>query len=210
MNNGRLWKSVGGPHRTLPVVVSYYTDPFYQKEAFELLRSCQLHQLDYRIEHIPPQGGGTWLENTNYKPTFLLAQARLFPDRTLLWLDADARVRRFPSLLDGLPGPIAFHTWEGKTPASGTVYLAGPDRMGVLSDWVKEVDRDPWATDQVCMARAAGANHTELPVDYCFIFDDARGVFTQDLPVIEHMQASRWTKVSLGKPRRTTPKKRPR
>lgn len=179
----------------MPVVVSFYTDDFYKREAFELVRTCQAFGLDYDVRQVSHQG--SWAANTNVKPFFLRDMAACYPARNLLWLDADARVRQLPVLFDGLPLPVAFHRWLGKHPASGTVFL-GPGCGALLTAWIEEVQLHPARTDQVCLGDAVAATGTHegaLPESYCYIYD-----FHSDEPdpdaivVIEHMQASRWTK----------------
>lgn len=194
------WQNFSPLAAPLPVVVSYYTGPVYEREAYQLARSCREVPIDYYVEGRADAGG--WLANTNAKPAFLAECDRRFPDRAILWLDADARVHRLPSLLRGLEAPIAYHTWHGR-PASGTVYLApGPQRAVILACWIDEVERAPLATDQVCMGRAVARlelEHFELPTSYCsiydFDYDGKRRVADPASPcVIEHMQASRLTK----------------
>jgi len=184
--------------------VSYYTGPVYQREAYQLARSCGEIPLDYYVEARADAGG--WLANTNAKPTFLAECDRRFPDRAILWLDADARVLRQPDIFrdkgGGCAYPVAYRTWHGK-PASGTVFLrAGTDRAVLLAAWIEEVARDPRATDQVCLGRAVGRlgfPRFELPVEYCAIWDfDEQGkrrpLDPETRPVIEHLQASRITR----------------
>src|SRR5580693_3149582 len=92
------WAGVGDP--TLPLVVSFFTPGFYAREAWELMRSCQAVDLAYEIEELPNLGD--WLSNVNRKPEFLLRKHAEHPTRSLLWLDADSRVRRVPRLFRGL------------------------------------------------------------------------------------------------------------
>lgn len=198
------WQSLGGPNPKVPLVVSYFTDKFYLREAFDLARSCQQFQLDYDIREVPAK---TWTEATNYKPWHLSDMAREYPDRALVWVDADARIRSFPSLLAQIipsSTTIAYRTINNR-PASGTVYLGTtPFRATVLSLWVQEVEEHPNLTDQVCMGRAvarSGFGHMKLPPYYCWIYDydltdntDSQPDPEKHSPVIEHLQASRLTK----------------
>lgn len=192
----------GGGDATLPVVISYFTDPWYRREAWDLARSCQANEVAYEIHDLGDRGG--WLANTNAKPSVLLEAASRHAGRALLWLDADARVRRKPVLFRTLEGQVAWRTWHGR-PASGTVFLpVGPSRIPLLAKWVEEVAKNPKLTDQVCMgmaAQAVGITHVELPWQYCSIYDidPLTGRKTENpepstihVAVIEHLQASRW------------------
>lgn len=186
---------------TTPVFVSYFTDLFYLREAFELQRSLELHGLEHCIQQVPDLK--SWGRNTNHKPQFLLQMHHRFPKRPLVWLDADARVRRFPALFAAFATSsvqLAYHTWKrGDKPCSGTVFLGpGEWRSPYLQNWIKECTEHPTLTDQVCMARAYPYPPVNLPEEYCWIYDlslpDTIKVATPQhfMPVIEHMQASRW------------------
>lgn len=203
------WSRLGVSKPEMPVLISYYTNAFYGREAFELARTCQSFPLDYHISRVLWDKGG-WVEGTNYKPTHLLKMSKRFPDRAICWVDADARVRRYPDLLGRIGAPIAYHTWpglHGSRPGalSGTVLLGtGPQRDALLQEWMEEVRKNPNVTDQVCMERAVvklGTRHKELPVEYVWIFDLA-GETPNPTPnpeiVIEHMQASRWARRLRG------------
>jgi hypothetical protein len=184
------------------IVVSYFTDMFYLRDAFDLARSCQALGVRFVIEQV--RNLRTWSRNTNHKPTFLLRMSNRFPDEPLLWLDADARVRSLPGLLETVEEPIAYHTFQGLYPLSGTVLLnPGPWRRPFLEEWLAEVTRDPGQKDQVALGKVVkrlGLRRRELPETYCWIYDTMLKKRVADptlaSPVIEHLQASRWTRES--------------
>jgi hypothetical protein len=201
-----VWESLGKSPPSYPVFVSFFTDQFYLREAYELARSLQAFNLDYRIEQVPDLA--SWGRNTNHKPDFLITQHRRFSERSLCWLDADARVRSMPTLFDGVNqrGPIAYHTDRRRPkPCSGTVFLKNDDkRYWILDAWRLQCVKDPQATDQVCMGRAVemlGIIHDELPEEYCWIYDISAQLSVPNpgiwFPVIEHMQASRWVEKEI-------------
>ncbi len=205
------WIRLGESSPKMPIFVSYFTDPFYQKEAFDLARTLQLWKLDYRIVMVTNLG--TWECNTNHKPWFLAEMSKAHSNRAICWLDADARMRRYPRLLEDLRYDLAFHYWRGELgrsgALSGTVYLReGMQRDTFLTAWQEQVKLQPTATDQVCMEEAMrlnGIQRVELPVEYAWIYDLAQhsnsGSPEYDCePVIEHMQASRWRKRMRGLP----------
>ena len=195
--------------RSLAIVVSYFTDSFYQREAFELVRSCQRFSLDYHVQEVVSLG--SWLQNTNYKPQFLLDMAIRYPERTIVWVDADARFRKRPDLFN-IRSPL----WDvsfRKIPSgklcsgkccSGTVILpSGSKREGLLKEWIHQIELHPESTDQVCLGFAMHrlqADRYELPVEYCWIFDFDEDGKTVEMdpakyePVVEHLQASRWVR----------------
>lgn len=191
----------------MPVFVSFYTDAFYMREAFELARTLRNFPLDYVIREVATVGD--WNQNTNLKPKFILEMAQLFPERGVCWVDADARVRKFPAVFGGMKCPIAYHTWRGRGGAevlSGTVFFGpGKGREGILHKWVSIVEQRPRSLDQVCLAitvREMGLDAVDLPVEYTWIYDMAQGTDEpnprDERPVIEQMQASRWAKRLKG------------
>ena len=206
------WHHTSPAGASLPLVVSYYTSDLYKREAYQLAASCFDHGLDYLIECVEDQAPPSataharWLANTNHKPFHLAAVSARYPERALLWLDADARVRMQPHSLEGLKAVVAYVTRIRplpQQPNSGTVYLgSGPRRDDLLKAWCAEVTADRTATDQVCLGRAVarcGLQHYELPREYCAIYDlDVDGNHLSMDPtrpaVIQHMQASRITR----------------
>lgn len=184
---------------TLPIVVSYFTDNFYLREAYELARTCQATGTPFRIEQV--RNLKSWERNTNHKPTFLWRMHRMFPERAFLWVDADGRIRRNLDALTGITAPVAYHTWHRVRVLSGTVLLPPTDkRYEILTKWIELVTMYPKHTDQVCLAKtvkALGIQHHELPEEFCWIFDIAAGIRHSPLdskPIIEHTQASRVTR----------------
>lgn len=195
-----------GENLKLPMVVSYFTDAIYMREAFELLRSCQALHLDFLIEKVPDQG--SWEANTHHKPTYLLEVHKRYPERNLLWVDADGRMRQAPTLLSGLQCEVAYHVWRGKQVASGTVFLrSSAVRAALLQKWIDECAKHVELDDQTNLGRAVsggGFDLCVLPVEYCWIYDinpdtGVRGPMPHSTPVIEHLQASRMTRKRRGK-----------
>ncbi len=189
----------------MPLVVSYFTDAFYQRDAFELARSCQRFALDMAIEQV--RDLGSWEKNTSFKPRFLLEKHEQYPDRNLLWLDADARVRKTPFLLRKLSFDLSYYHIESphRQALSGTVFLGNGDmRAPFLREWILKTELNPDKNDQACMELARKEmpeefRFIELPAEYCWIFDFngtelVDKLTTKSDPVIEHMQSSRWAK----------------
>jgi len=195
------WTRTGG-REGMPVVVSFYTGGLYARDAYELARSCDAHGLDYDIRQVPDLRD--WRRNTSFKPTFLREVAAEYPRRALLWLDADARVRKDPCLFDGFRADLAYHALGGHHALSGTVFLgAGPRRDEFLARWQAECAVAAYVLDQEAMEKAAkalGIQNAGLPVEYTWIWDFDGGERAKpveaiiDRPVIEHMQASRWAR----------------
>lgn len=185
------WSGGGNIH--YPTVVSFHTGGFYERDAFELVRSCQLFHVPYHVEAVKDLG--TWTKNTKYKPQHLLNVESQFPG-AILWLDADARVRSAPHLLWNLTSRVAYCKLDGRRANSGTVYLHPEGRRDFLLRW-HEKSSTVGDSDQESLGMIAPDAGT-LPSEYCWIYDFKDG--KKDVPdpdarpVIEHMQASRWTK----------------
>lgn len=204
----QVWSA---PHRRDTfVVVSFFTQGFYTREAFELLRGCQYFSLPYHFVQVKDEKD--WLISSNRKPSFLREMSDMFPNRPILWLDADARVRKLPLNLFHLDVPIAYCELEKDLPCDATVYLGvGKQRNVFLDEWAKLVKDDPFgaklppeqaavgAPTQFYFERAfqnLGIHPTHLPLEYCWLYDlsaDRTGkpAKVDVVPVIEQMQANR-------------------
>jgi len=184
-------------HHTPPTVISFYTvDTPYAELAKRLQASCEQLGLPNRIEGIPSHG--SWEFNCAFKPRFILAKWRELKT-PILWVDADAVVRRFPALLAGVDADFAIHKVERWQFASGTVFFNQTENaLRLLEDWVRHCDAKPglWDQEHLDAAWEEVADRFPLktlwlPQSYTRIFDRAVLPGEDPLPVIEHFQASR-------------------
>ncbi|HEC61903.1 MAG TPA: hypothetical protein ENI27_06570 [bacterium] len=180
------------------VFVSFYTVG-YEEQAAELARSALQYGLRIEIDRVKSKGNHTL--NIRYKPEFILmkAKCRRKGVKAIVWVDADAIFRAFPSLLFDLDCDLAVHYRDGKELLSGTMYWSFSDRtMDALEAWVKQLGLHRGKFEQVMLQEMLekdnlGLKIEELPTEYCKIFDlverqdQGREVF----PVIEHFQRSR-------------------
>lgn len=181
--------------------VSFYAGPGYAEEAAGLRESLDKFGLKHAI--IELNDTGSWVTNCAEKPLFLRMMREWFTG-PLVWLDADARVQRYPELFDEWatawpPIDIGFCTVPRFPPeqmdpvmASGTLYFGDtPRAQQLLSAWRVAQAETPDDLDQTTLSNAVNATRGafvigELPESYCAIFD-------RDVPdpVILHRQASR-------------------
>ena len=189
--------SEGGPSKPLLVVAYYTIDTPYETEVENLRRS--LAELPLVSEIIGVPNLGSWQANTQYKAVFLRDMlAKHGATHRLLYVDADAVVREYPSLLDRISCDVAVHSTP-RGPLSGTIYLEStPATRSLLGSWIEENLRHPRRWDQVNLGavlarkqKELGLRLVELPVEYTFIFDLFRRNHPDAQPVIEHFQASR-------------------
>jgi len=180
---------------TLPVIVSYFTTSTpYEDLATRLRTSCEALGLRHHIVPLDPTG--TWEANCAAKARVCL-DAWSSLSSSILWVDADAIIRRVPSLLAGESADFAVHKWKGWRFASGTVFFGQTALAGALLErWVERCRHEPRVWDQVQLDLAweevtsSAPLHTMwLPRGYYQVFD--ADLESGDEIVIEHFQASR-------------------
>jgi hypothetical protein len=186
-----------------PLYVAYFTaGNGYAREADELCHSLDNYGLDHVVQLAANLG--SWAANTSHKPTFVRDMMMRHDGRPLVYLDADARVRRRPVLFEQLgvgsrgDYDVAVHYFRGEQLASGTIWFAPTARAWALvRRWETYCRANPSVWDQQCLQDVIaqdpppGLKVYRLPPEYCFIFDLSRQMFPNARPVVEHLQASR-------------------
>lgn len=181
-----------------PIYASYYTTGTpYEAEAAELLVTLRQMGLDKRADIAAVPTLGDWTVNCAQKPMVVRNAMLRHEGHPIVFLDADARVRKYPHLFDSFPADVdaAFHLLDGHELLSGTLYFGGtPSAWALVQAWCEECQKHPGVWDQVSLAKVLDADPftyrtAELPEAYVSIFD--RGTVPADRVVIQHMQASR-------------------
>jgi hypothetical protein len=180
------------------IFVSYYT-VCYEKQAEKLIRSLNRWNLKHEVEHMKSKG--TWTDNLRQKPAFMLEKVKKHRKnaKAIVWVDADAVVRAFPSLLFELDCDLAVHYRDGKELCSGTVYWSVSDvSINALQIWKGRIDRkrglwDQPALQELLAETKMGLRIVDLPTEYCKIFDlvEEKDRNREVFPIIEHHQKSR-------------------
>lgn len=182
-------------------VVAFYTlKTRYEEEVAGFVQSCKNLDLPYHVEPIANEG--IWVKNCGQKPRVLYKLLDRFGGENLLYVDIDARFRRWPDLAAVPTADIAMHYRNGKTVLSGTILVKNNQAARqLLGAWIEEQQRHPMKWDQRILQRVIerdaarlGVVVGTLPAEYCKIFDIMRRV---ENPVIEHFQASRKYKRNL-------------
>ena len=187
------------------IVVSYYTKGTpYQKEAVKLERSLMKHGIPYHIGAVPNRG--SWQKNTHFKAIFIRNMLKEFISVNIVFTDADSIFHTYPKLFEDLDCDIAFHfrNWKygHNELLSGTIFLANNKKIHQLvDDWIRINRKNPLIWEQKNLQRAViRRKHilqmTNLPMEYCCIFDDEKRKFCD--PVIEHFQKSRQYRMRIG------------
>lgn len=199
------------------VFISYYTDN-YKHYADGLIRDFERFGLTYDVERIEDKGG--WYANVRFKPVFIRNMLRKHKTaKAVVWIDADASVKRVPKLLFELDADLAvYHLYwprkKDKELLSGTVYVGNTVKGRRMMDrWIaaleeiwrttnKPKERFPKPEQQILqrLLPKLDIEFYDLPHTYCQI---ANFSCPSHSPiVIEHRQASRqWRWGPGGRPR---------
>lgn len=178
------------------VVCAFYT-PNYLAQVSSLKRSLEALGISHFLKRY--ERLGSWEATTRLKPAFLGYCLNKFKGKDVLYLDADAVVRRPVSFFDNVKTDLCllFHpTRVGKKHclriAAGTVFCRNtPGGRRFAELWkAQEAKSKPLTVDEdmiyMAFSELKGISITVLPPEYSKIFDSPGTD-----PVIEHFQASR-------------------
>jgi hypothetical protein len=125
-------------HRVL--VVSFFT-PDYKDASERLARTLDGFEIPHDIVEVPKPPGDwkeSWYSSETDKAEFLLKMLDKHEDyETLVWLDADGEMIRFPRLLWNIPTDLGLHYRAFKEPISSTVAVKRGAR-DLLEKWAIE------------------------------------------------------------------------
>jgi len=202
------------------VVVAYFTkNTSYETYVQKLIQSLNVFRLPYEITPIEDKGG--WHPNMQHKPTFILEMLEKYPNRSVVYVDADAVFFRYPEYFNYLDtqvtDEVAVHVLDHTKYArkhqppellSGTIYFRNTQKSSIIvREWIAECKKDPMLWDQRALATVLKRYpFHNLPEEYTTIFDYMKSVKN---PVIKHYQASRETK-NKRSPRKKVSKSEPR
>lgn len=177
-----------------PLYLTYHTGGEYAESAAELETTLREFCLYYRIEERPTRGH--WFKNLNQKPEVIRDTMLANPGTPIVWLDADARVVRYPQLFEQINCDFAAHWLAGDELLSSTMYWGNtPKSIELIEAWCDLAQREPMTMDQRLLQRIVDNDKTinvfKLPESYACIFD--RGKVPEDEVVIRQMQLSRKT-----------------
>lgn len=157
--------------------------------------------LPYSIEEIPSKG--SWVLNTCQKP-FFIRRKLLELKKPIIWLDADAIVKKYPIYFDFIQEDFGIHCENLEKPQTGTIFFRYNDIvLEFLDKWEINCKKFPErGSDQPNIAGIIRGFCFEsyrmsffwLPKAYCQIFD----IRNDDNVVIEHYQASRKFRGGVG------------
>ena len=184
------------------IVIGYYTKGSkYKDEAEGLIKSCANFNIPCVVRGYNPRAN--WHENTSMKPEVILDMMYEFPDKDIVYIDADGVVQQYPELFETITEDLAVHYLKDKELLSGTIFIRNNPKMQLfIKCWINVQGNNPTLTDQQSLdltirkyARGQKVSLYRLPPTYTQIYDTMRDA---GKPVIEHFQASRRFKQSVS------------
>lgn len=172
------------------IVVSYYTNRKYKTMANALQDSCKAVGLHCAIFAV--RDTGSWKTNVYQKPHVIRKAMDAYPCEDILFIDADALVRRYPKELIATDWEVACYFEGMNLPVSGTVFLANTDRVKAFVDeWARGCDRGEdlnedfhWMSQALQKFPMLRIGY--LPPSYFWKEKEMRGRFPTADPAVEH------------------------
>jgi len=176
------------------IIISMYTpDEVYFEAQKKLVESLNQFKLFYKIYEIEDKGN--WHLNTNQKAETILKAMQEFPDLNIVWIDADALVKKKPTLFSRIKKDIGYYRLPNRNNEllSGTLFLKNSYDMQILvSSWINQNNSSElWEQKNLdsVLKNNPQISVFELPASYCKIFDNSFQKDAED--IIVHYQASR-------------------
>ena len=179
-----------------PLVISYYTaNTLYADEAARLEASLRQYEVEHEIHALKHQG--SWQANCIIKADFIYHMMNKYPERPLIWLDADAEVHGPMSEMEEFVGDADFAVYyhKGRELVSASMWFAPtPAARDLVARWIKVNKEKPDVWDQKTLQEAVersgwGGKMVKLPVKFSKIFDDRENKHVT--PLVTQHQASR-------------------
>lgn len=198
------------------VICSFYTkNTVYE----QIIKECLIPSIvkwDLPSCIIDVDNEGTWKRNVAKKPTIISELMHDFPNKTIVFLDADCIIEQYPTLFNEVKDyDIGFHRldWNSwylnnsnrKELLTGTMFINSNYKTNELvHEWKNQAQsKDLWeqrVLEDLIPTFRHDLKIFELPLNYCYIDTLPNGskphVACDDV-VIRHYQASRKTKKFL-------------
>ena len=185
------------------VVVSGYTiGTQYEKEIEDLRTGLEKFEIPYKFYGYESEG--EWTRNTMAKPKLLERAMNEFPNKDVVWIDADAVIKKNPVLFSELTSEdydICCHFYRGRELLTGTLYIKNSVRgKQLVRDWASNTDVD-W--DQRILQRILRTKYhnririKQLPEEYVKIKKVGESIENVNC-VIGHKQLSREQRHVIG------------
>ena len=190
------------------IYVAFYTrNTPYEKEIEKLIESLEKFNLEYIIKDY--ESRKDWLKNIHYKPECILDVMNDFPNKNIVYTDADSVIKQIPKLFFNTKADIMAHIRENRRNdklfingemLSGTLYFANNERaIRFVKEWVIASNKNIGEITEQHLLQMMfnnerhiklGIEFEPLPAEYCCI----PVLMNNIVPVIEHHQLSRITR----------------
>jgi hypothetical protein len=178
------------------VACAFYT-PNYLPQLLSLKASLEAHGINHYFKRY--ERAASWEATTRIKAAFVQHCLGKFPERDVLYVDADAVVRKKPVFLDTVTTDLSllFHPVKARRHpmmriSLGTFFIRNTPGGRKFADlWAAQEGKAGITTcdDDMIIAvfdKLTGVSMTVLPATYYKVFDQPG-----EDPVFEHFQASR-------------------
>ena len=130
------------------IITAFYTeDTPYEQEVQHLRSSLEALQLKHDIR--PYKNRGEWVINAGIKPEHIYNIMLAYPTDNIVYVDADAVVRQYPTLFNDIEEDIGVHYYKGKELLSGTIFFKNTPRvLKLLEDWIYAQTKNERTWDQ--------------------------------------------------------------
>jgi len=172
------------------IICSYFT-PEYKDVVTKLIGSLETFHLPHIVEEVPSRKH--WYLNVAIRPEFILDIMQRFPDKDVVYTDADSEIMQYPKLFDTIKCDLGAHYLNGTQLLGGTMYLRNcPEIHRLLKNWIEAQWRDFRSLRQrILQGLLESENYNidiqSIPSEYVRIFDRHK----MGKAVIQHNQASR-------------------
>lgn len=176
MHNSRSQKKSTSDRLDAPTFVSFFTENGSYPFLAKVLESSLRHfELDYEIQKL--SSDDSWKDTVLFKPRFILDQL-LKHKKTIVWLDIDTEVWRFPEALFGshefaiynfladedhhLSGKVEFNPKSEKLLCAGGVqkYQYTDACVSLLERWIDECETKTYNGDDPALDAAFNSMQT--------------------------------------------------
>lgn len=172
------------------IVTTYYTNKKYRDYAFRLRDSCKELGVHCAAYMCPDQGN--WEANVYQKPHMVRKAMNGYPLEDVLFIDADAVLKRYPMDVINTDWDMACF-WNGPNlPVSATVFVANNARgRAFVDEWARGCDRGEHRNEDYhwmyhATQAVQGLRIGHLPPAYFWVEQDMRPRFPTAAPVVEH------------------------
>jgi len=174
---------------TYPIVVSFYTNPFYRDLSMRLGMSCRAFGLDVDIRERAAQP--TRKLTVQEKPKFILEMI-LGTDQDILWVDACAYFVKKPVLFESPKFSIACHRRSVAAFSAAVMYFKNDlNSARVLDKWIELNAESPDAWEEATLSSALLSETgfpqvlESLPPEYCWFGKNAARLYPEgQCPVV--------------------------